>query len=317
MPRLLFLSIALLLLACAPAGALERNSLLSEAELVDLYGDASDELNPDEAASLLLLLVNEERKQAGLGSLQQLKLASYMARRHAGEMVRVGYSSHYDTQGRNPVERYNRLGGTDYVQENLIMLELDWPLHLSERLVRSFHREWMDSPGHRAAVLSPQATHLGSAFELEQLGALNRMAGVCEFISERGDYSRLPQRLSPGETMRLSGQLARDMQFGWISVGLQDHAQAMDAPTLNELPDSYSLPEESLRLLPYSQIDESQAKQFNEHILESDAQHGSFQLELRIPRDWAAQTAYFYIYAVAAGDTEMRCIACQTIELED
>lgn len=317
MPRLLILSFVLLLLTGGSASAHERNKLLSETELVELYGDASDELSPDEAETLLLMLVNEERVRAGLARVQSLSLASYMARRHAGEMVRLGYSSHYDTEGRNPVERYNRLGGTDYVQENLIMLELDWPLHLTERLVRSFHREWMDSPGHRATVLSPQATHLGSAFELSQLGALNRMAGVCEFICERGDYSRLPQCLAAGETLRFSGQLAAGMQFGWIAVGLQDQAAAMDVVTLNDLPDSYSLPGESLRLLPYTDIHNTEAAPYTEYYLESDTQHGSFQLELRIPQDWKAQTAYFYVYAQVDGDDQIRCVACQTVELKD
>ncbi|MCB1186159.1 hypothetical protein KDL29_03240 [bacterium] len=314
MLRLIYSLLALLLLF-PTAARCQEEQLLSREQLLELYGDSTDELNETEANSLLLDLVNHEREQAGLPKLAPLDLAAFMARRHAADMARDGYSAHYDTDGHNPVERYNRLGGTDYVQENLILLEIDWPLRLTQRLVRSFHREWMASPEHRRTLLSPQATHFGSSFELYRVGGLYRMGAVQEFVCERGDYSRLPQRMSTGERLQLGGQFQQGVEPGYIGIGLQPTAVALSPAELNALPKFYFLPEESFQLPLDPQLIE-QAMQLPAARASYDAQAHSFSLELDIPADWAGRTAYFYIFAQPPGDSELRCISCQTVSID-
>src|SRR5690606_10113505 len=120
-------------------------------------------------------------------------------------------------------------------QENLILLEINRPLLLTERMVRTFHREWMASEDHRRTILSPQATHTGSDFELYQDGDYYTMAVVSEFICERGDYSRLPDRVRSGELLEFSGQLISGVEADYIGIGLQQSPVKMSPQQLNEL----------------------------------------------------------------------------------
>src|SRR5690606_3865070 len=182
------------------------------------------------------------------------------------------------------------------------LLEIDWPLQLTERLVRSFHREWMDSPQHRRTLLSPQATHYGSAFALQRDGIHCRLGAVQEFVCERGDYSRLPQRMAVGEQLQLSGQFQREVEAGYIGIGLQPSAQPRSPQDLNELPPYYTLPEESYQLPLDPQLIE-QARELPEAMASYDIGSRSFRLELAIPAQWAGQTIYFYIFAQPPGDT--------------
>ena len=292
--------------------AAPQEELLSRSQLLELYGDPQQALSPAEAEELLLKLTNHEREQAGLGRLMPLELAGYMARRHAADMARQGYSAHFDTEGLNPVERYNRRGGTDHVQENLILLEIEWPLGLTERLVRSFQREWLDSPEHLRTMLSPQATHFGCAFELVDDNGIWRMAAVSEFVSEHGDYGRLPQQLRCGERLVLSGQLRPGTEPGYIGVGLQDSPRPLSIAELNAVAPYYILPQESYQLA----IDRELSGELPRPpgaALDPEAAAGTFHLELEIPADWAGRTAYFYIFAWPEGDGELRCVACQAV----
>ena len=65
MLRLIYSLLALLLLFPTTAWCQEEQ-LLSREQLLELYGDSTDELNETEANALLLDLVNHEREQAGL-----------------------------------------------------------------------------------------------------------------------------------------------------------------------------------------------------------------------------------------------------------
>ncbi len=312
MIRLLFSLLVLLALSVGPGFARE-DQLLTQTELLALYGDSSDEISEDQANELLRELCNDARREAGLQELGQLDLAAYMARRHAREMVRLRYSSHYDTDGLNPVERYNRLGGTDYVQENLILLEINRPLLLTERLVRTFHREYMDSPQHLRTMLSPQATHMGSAFELAHEGEIYTMAAVSEFICERGDYSRLPQQLQVGDSLLLSGQFAHGVEAGYIGIGLHDQPQPLDPAQLNALPPFYTLPQESFQIPLHEDVFDGQARQPDGVVASRGPGQGRFRIELEVPAQWAGQTVFFYVFAYPPGDVEMRCVSCQTL----
>ncbi|NND70017.1 MAG: CAP domain-containing protein [Rhodothermales bacterium] len=104
----------------------------------------------------VLDIVNDERQKEGLGLLiwnDELMLA---AQAHAEDMFANDYFSHNSRDGRNFVDR---VGETDYdaspTGENIA-----YGYSSPEDVMIA----WMDSPGHRANILSSQSTEVGVGF---------------------------------------------------------------------------------------------------------------------------------------------------------
>lgn len=108
---------------------------------------AADELAPDPAAEAqLLALVNQERARAGLRPLAPEESLVPVARAHAGEMFALGYFAHESPLTGDPFDRL-AAAGIAYLAagENLAYAPT----------VEIAHRGLMESPGHRANILSP------------------------------------------------------------------------------------------------------------------------------------------------------------------
>ena len=104
----------------------------------------------DEAAMLVLL--NHERTTRGLPALTFNDTARTVARAHSTDMFARGYFSHINPEGKNPFDRM-RAGGVKFgsAGENLA---------LAPTLALA-HTGLMNSPGHRANILSPNYTTVG------------------------------------------------------------------------------------------------------------------------------------------------------------
>lgn len=100
----------------------------------------------------MLSLVNSERTSRGLLPLILDSSLQSLARSYAKEMFQQGYFSHYDPEGRSPFDRMNDAGIT-YVSagENLALAPS----------VDLAHQGLMNSPGHRANILSPNYHRVG------------------------------------------------------------------------------------------------------------------------------------------------------------
>ncbi|HEV2904387.1 MAG TPA: CAP domain-containing protein, partial [Pyrinomonadaceae bacterium] len=68
--------------------------------------------------SQLLNLVNAERAAVGATSLKLDSLACSVAEKHAVEMARNDFLSHWGLDGRKPYHRYSFAGGVEAIQEN-------------------------------------------------------------------------------------------------------------------------------------------------------------------------------------------------------
>lgn len=105
-----------------------------------------------EAEARLLQLLNAERQRAGLRPLDPDPLLTAAARAHARDMLAQGYFAHVDLAGRTPADRARAAGVRFAVAgENLALAPT----------VELAHRGLMDSPGHRANILSPLYTRVG------------------------------------------------------------------------------------------------------------------------------------------------------------
>lgn len=75
---------------------------------------------PPEYDSLVhyaLTLINNDRKQSGLGNVSLSSIPS--GQQHADSLAYYGTIGHWDVQGYKPYMRYSLLGGTGYVAENV------------------------------------------------------------------------------------------------------------------------------------------------------------------------------------------------------
>lgn len=100
----------------------------------------------------MLALLNQSREAAGLSPLRGNTTLRTVARLHGSDMFANGYLSHQSRDGRLPLERVEAAGLS--------------PWHVGENLayaqdVREAHQLLMNSPGHRANILSPVYRWIG------------------------------------------------------------------------------------------------------------------------------------------------------------
>lgn len=100
----------------------------------------------------ILVLVNQSRQAAGRWPLRANLTLRTVARTHGAEMFAYGYLSHQSRDGRLPLDRVEGAGLS--------------PWHVGENLayaqgVEEAHRLLMNSPGHRANILSPMYRWIG------------------------------------------------------------------------------------------------------------------------------------------------------------
>jgi uncharacterized protein YkwD len=130
-----------------------------------------------EVERVLLELANRDRRAAGLPPLEADERAAAVARAHSVEMRDGGYVSHVSPRTGRPVDRARRARlATPLVLENLAR----------SRSARQAHQGLMDSPGHRANLLSPQATHVGIGVALGELAGSSREILVTQLFIRKG-----------------------------------------------------------------------------------------------------------------------------------
>lgn len=105
-----------------------------------------------ELETQMLALVNQERAKAGLAPLAWDPALVEVARRHSADMFARGYFAHTTPEGESPFDRFTRSGITYRTAgENLALAPT---LSLA-------HTGLMNSPGHRANILSPEFGRVG------------------------------------------------------------------------------------------------------------------------------------------------------------
>lgn len=128
------------------------NPDISKAERVDLKF-AQKEVTVDEAAEkTMFALINSERSKVGLRPLLLSASLTSLARSYGKDMFARGYFSHYNPEGHSPFDRMHAAGITFVAAgENLALAPN----------VQIAHQGLMNSPGHRANILSPDFGRVG------------------------------------------------------------------------------------------------------------------------------------------------------------
>lgn len=100
----------------------------------------------------MLIFVNRERKSQGLKELSLDTKLRDLARVYARDMFERGYFSHYNPEGKSPFDRMDEAGiSYQAAGENLAFAPN----------VGIAHQGLMDSPGHRANILSAEFGKIG------------------------------------------------------------------------------------------------------------------------------------------------------------
>ncbi len=104
----------------------------------------------------LRLAVNAERYSVGLSILGSDSLLTRAAQTHAEDMAAGHFVSHQGSDGSSVADRVER-AGYDYrvVAENIARGQPD---------VTTVVADWMESPGHRGAILHREVTNIGVGF---------------------------------------------------------------------------------------------------------------------------------------------------------
>ena len=101
-------------------------------------------------------LTNIERRNHGLSPLIWDNQLAAAARAHTLDMARGGFLSHSGSDGSNLGDRVTRHGfDWSRIGENVAA---------GQRSPQQVIQSWMNSPGHRQNILSPNFTHFGAGF---------------------------------------------------------------------------------------------------------------------------------------------------------
>lgn len=122
------------------------------------------------------ILINEERKKHHLSALSWNNALSAIARKHSSDMAKRNYFSHFSPEGHDFMYRYKQggyscalpsegriyLGAENIFQNNLYdrivyvnnVAHYDW--NSMAEIADTTVQGWMNSPGHRKNILTPQ-----------------------------------------------------------------------------------------------------------------------------------------------------------------
>lgn len=109
---------------------------------------------------IALGLANRDREQHGRSPLQYDALLSEAAQRHAEDMLRRNYFSHYSPEGSTPSDRFRAVGGRRGAGENIMMMG-GVSTQVGANRLAYFQKAWMNSSGHRQNLLNPQYGRFG------------------------------------------------------------------------------------------------------------------------------------------------------------
>ena len=160
-----------------------------------------------------LKLVNAERRDAGLAPVELRSALRNTARFHSLDMAVNGFFGHEGPDGRSGDDRVAALDRTalvDFSAENVATVSKSSGRMDPDFALQRLHDNFMASPGHRANILHPKATHVA-------FGVVRTRGGVWvtqTFLSLSGTLPEAaPLRLSSTSRLRAPRGLA-----GWKFV---------------------------------------------------------------------------------------------------
>jgi uncharacterized protein YkwD len=208
---------------------------------------------PRETKLRLVEIINQDRAQAGLSPVEYSQELSRLADEHCNEMVREGYTNHWNRAGWKPYLRYAAAGLSAYTSENISAV---WETSFATDKTnvwgnilyahRSFLAEKPPNDGHRRSILDPRNMLAGIGIAYNNHG----MRLIEVFATKNAELEPLALRASLRDHLRIRGRI-RDAGLTLLSISV--YYEPLPKPmTVNELrgTSAYSLPEEEGRERP-------------------------------------------------------------------
>jgi uncharacterized protein YkwD len=125
--------------------------------------------------------INDQRAQYGLRRVKPIRALARAADYHSWEMLDADYFAHESRDGGPFDQRVRRYADKRALGETLAMLGGGCGRGSAHRIVRM----WMDSPGHRAILLSSDYSRIGVAKRTGSLGSSEACVVTADFSSKR------------------------------------------------------------------------------------------------------------------------------------
>lgn len=212
----------------------------------------------DQLRQQALELVNEARGEHDLPPLELGDILNEAAQAHAEDMLARDYYGHVSPEGESVMDRYQEAGGSRWrvVRENIARCE-GCPTPPTIERVERFQEGWMESPEHRANILSRGLDRFGFGIAAgdDEIYAVQTFAGPGR---PRGlEAGEEPEPLSADEQVSLALRIInRERQAQGAAPLSESAALTSTAETLLSQMDrqSLSLPEDGLmEALPESE----------------------------------------------------------------
>ena len=158
------MSLGLLAVLCSPAAARSAAPAIAHAaSSATAVSAAAPECRGATASGAgsrrehtIVCLINALRSRHGLRRMHKSAALARAARRHARDMARRDYFDHHSPEGTTPLARAQRAGYRPRrLAENLAWGTGSWGTPAGTVA------QWLDSPGHRRAMLDPRLRDLG------------------------------------------------------------------------------------------------------------------------------------------------------------
>jgi len=200
-----------------------------------------------EAKLRLFGVINEDRHGAGLNPLKFSEELSRLADEHCREMLREGYTSHWNRAGWKPYVRYAASGLGAYTEENISAVwetafassaDNLWENLLSEH--QAFMAERPPDDGHRRSILNPRNELVGIGVASDNHGM--RMIEV--FGLRDAALDPLPLRARLSDTLVIRGRILNShLALESVSVFYEPLPRPMSLAELRAA-SGYSLPDQ-------------------------------------------------------------------------
>jgi len=126
------------------------------------------------AVKHLLKAINTVRKENGLYPYIEDPILGKKAQKYAQYMLDNDYYAHTDKEGRNPTARAREMGFDNGVVSEAINGLTD----VIDEVIKS----WMNSPGHRALLLSKELKYIGGGFYSSEYNNKGKYSPMCYWV---------------------------------------------------------------------------------------------------------------------------------------
>ena len=135
----------------------------------------------DRAERSLLREINRTRRAHGVRALRPSRRLQRSADYHCWDMLRANFFAHTSSNGTSFERRVKRYTRKRRLGENLAYT----PTRKGRRAAVQVVQMWLNSPSHRAALLSPAFRRVGLARRVGRLGARRMAVYTADFASKR------------------------------------------------------------------------------------------------------------------------------------